>query len=79
MMPPPQAAPPLPEPESQAPPPRREAPREVRTEKVRERIELVQERTAPRPMRPMTAAEASLIGPLVPRPRVRTFLGMRRR
>lgn len=76
---PPQSAPPLPEPEPQALPPRPEPEREVRTEKVRERIELVPERSAPRPVRPMTAAEASLIGPLVPRPRVRTFLGMRRR
>jgi hypothetical protein len=29
--------------------------------------------------RPMTAAQASLIGPLVPEPRARTLFGLRRR
>jgi len=78
--PPQPVVPPLPEPQAhEAPPPaetRRARPEPTVREVVREEMAT---KEPPAPRRPMTAAEASLIGPLSSEPRARTLFGRRRR
>lgn len=83
MMPPRRSPEPLPPPapREEAPAPREEAGvAKPRPQTVRQEVKVeVPASDKPAAKRPMTAAEASLIGPLTPEPRARALFGLRRR
>ena len=79
--PPESVAPPLPEPEADGTPRPPGEPRDVRPAPLTREVVRAEAAAAagPETHRPMTAAGASLIGPLTPEPRARTMFGLRRR
>ena len=69
---------PQPAPAGEAPPPEPIAPPQPRREAPPAKAETAPAREPERqPPRPLTAAEASVIGPLTPEPRMRSLLGTR--